>query len=216
MESNIIRPLTLKARQQMSDADEKYWLKPGQVDDIRAGARDGRHPDRDEAIVAVLYDTGLRRGELSLVDRAMVDLEEEQLRIPSSIQKDYPTEKSPPPATFALDRDASIRTVATLQTYLETRSDDGAALFTSQKSDRMTGKGINDVVQRAARRAEVRPYCYHGRGEPEDVSAHTFRHSVAWRMLRAAEGNTLYDVRNRLRHSSILTTEREYDHFLTI
>jgi hypothetical protein len=32
-------------------------------------------------------------------------------------------------------------------------------------------------------------------------------------MLRAEESNTLYDVRNRLRHASILTTEREYDHF---
>jgi integrase len=196
--------------------DDKHWLKPAQVDDVRDGAREGRHPDRDEAIVARLYDTGLRRGELSLLDRAMLDLDEEQLRIPSSIQKDHPNGSTPPPATFALDRDASILTVATLQAYLETRSDDSAALFTSQKSDRMTGKGVNDVVQRAARRAGVRPYCFSGRGEAEDISSHTFRHSVAWRMLRAEEGNTLYDVRNRLRHSSILTTEREYDHFVTI
>jgi hypothetical protein len=35
-------------------------------------------------------------------------------------------------------------------------------------------------------------------------------------MLRIEGGNTLYDVRNRLRHSSILTTEREYDHFETV
>jgi hypothetical protein len=32
-------------------------------------------------------------------------------------------------------------------------------------------------------------------------------------MLRAEDGNTLYDVRNRLRHATILTTERKYDHF---
>ena len=53
-------------------------------------------------------------------------------------------------------------------------------------------------------------------GESDDVTAHTLRHSVAWRMLRAEESNTLYDVRNRLRHASILTTERLYDHFVTI
>jgi len=35
-------------------------------------------------------------------------------------------------------------------------------------------------------------------------------------MLRAEDGNTLYDVRNRLRHATILTTERRYDHFETI
>jgi hypothetical protein len=62
-------------------------------------------------------------------------------------------------------------------------------------------------------RAEISPYTYEGRGEPTDVSAHTLRHSVAWRMLRAEDGNTLCDVRNRLRHATIVTTERKYDHF---
>lgn len=199
-----------------ADTDDQHWLKPSQVEAMRDVARDGRHPERDDAIVTVLYDTGLRRGEASLVDRAMVDLDEEQLRIPTAIQKDYPNDRVPPPATFQLDREGAIGTVATIAAYLEARDDDADALVPSQKSDRMTGKGINDVVQRAARRAGVRPYCFAGRGEPEDVSAHTLRHSVAWRMLRAEEGNTLYDVRNRLRHASILTTEQLYDHFQTI
>lgn len=75
---------------------------------------------------------------------------------------------------------------------------------------------MNPVVQRAARRADLLPFSYEGCGDPSDVSAHTLRHSVAWRMLRAEEGNTLYDVRNRLRHATILTTERKYDHFQTV
>jgi hypothetical protein len=33
-------------------------------------------------------------------------------------------------------------------------------------------------------------------------------------MMNAEEGNTLYDVRNRLRHRSIQTTKRVYDHLL--
>lgn len=193
--------------------DDVHWLKPGQVDAMRDAARDGRHPDRDDAIITLLYDTGLRRAELSQVDRAMLDLEDEHLRIPGRIQKGFPTDRDPRPATFELDRDASLRTVATLQTYLETRSDDSPALITSQKASRMSGKGINDVVKKAAERAGIQPYAFEGRGDPDDVSAHTLRHSVAWRMLRVEDGNTLYDVRNRLRHSSILTTERSYDHF---
>lgn len=100
--------------------------------------------------------------------------------------------------------------------YLNTREDDSPALFPSRKSDQMTGKGINDVVKRTARRAEIAPFTYSGRGDSEDVTAHTLRHSVAWRMLRAEEGNTLYDVRNRLRHATIPTTERRYDHFQTV
>ena len=80
----------------------------------------------------------------------------------------------------------------------------------------MSGKGLNDVVKRTAARAGIEPYHYGGRGDPDDVTAHTLRHSVAWRMLRSEDGNTLYDVRNRLRHATILTTERRYDHFETI
>jgi len=194
---------------------DAHWLKPDQVKRMRESALKSRYPERDEAIVALLYDTGLRRSELSQVDRAMLDLEDGLLRIPGRIQKDYPNENSPKPATFELDRGENLGTIPTLERYLEVRRD-VPALFPSQKSPRMTGKAINDVVQRLADLAEIRPYSFEGRGNPSDVSAHTLRHSVAWRMLRVEKANTLYDVRNRLRHSSILTTERRYDHFETI
>jgi integrase/recombinase XerD len=46
-----------------------------------------------------------------------------------------------------------------------------------------------------------------------DVTPHALRHSVAYRMLHEEDENTLYDVRNRLRHRSLQTTERVYDHF---
>jgi integrase/recombinase XerC/integrase/recombinase XerD len=44
------------------------------------------------------------------------------------------------------------------------------------------------------------------------VTPHTLRHSVAYRMLNVEEGHSFYDVRNRLRHATIQTTERVYDH----
>jgi integrase len=189
------------------------WLKPEQVEAMRDAAHEGRHGPRDDAIVTLLYDTGLRRGELSSVNLDMLDVDDGTLRIPAMIQKDYPNENTPSPVTFQLDRSGDLRTVRAMNAYLSTRDDVSEALFPSQKSDRMTGKAINDVVKRLSDRADVAPYVYGGRGEPGDVTAHTLRHSVAWRMLRAEESNTLYDVRNRLRHASILTTEREYDHF---
>lgn len=192
------------------------WLKPSQIEDMRDACYENRHASRNDALLTLIYDTGLRRNECSLLNRDMLDLEEEQLRIPTRIQKDFPNDRVPPPATFELDQSGELRTARTLRAYLNTRSDSSSALFPSQKSDRLTGKAINDVVKRLAVDAEVRPYSYDGRGDPDDVSAHTLRHSVAWRMLRAEEGNTLYDVRNRLRHQSILTTERNYDHFETI
>lgn len=192
------------------------WLKPEQVEAMRDAAYEGRHGARDDAIVTVLYDTGLRRGELSQVNEDMLDLDEGQLRIPPEIQKRHPDGTLPPPAAFELDQSGELRTTRTLLAHLQAKRRGEVALFPSRSSPRMTGKGINDVVKRLADRADVRPYTYDGRGEAADVSAHTLRHSVAWRMLRSEEGRTLYDVRNRLRHSSILTTERNYDHFETI
>ena len=191
------------------------FLKPAQVETMRDAAYVGRHGDRDDAIVTLLYDTGLRRGELAKVNRDMVDLDAAELRIPGTIQKHPPTGGTPDPVTFALDRSGELRTVRTLRAYLDD-VDVVEALFPSRKSDRMTGKGINDVVKRLADRGEVRPYHAGGRGDADDVTAHTLRHSVAWRMLRAEADNTIYDVRNRLRHSTVATTEQRYDHFQTV
>lgn len=193
-----------------------HYVKPEQVEAMRDAAYHGSFGDRDDAIVTVLYDTGLRRAELEAINRDMIDLDAEELRIPSRIQKDFPNDNSPKPATFRLDPNGELRTVRTLRSYFDSRDDDSPALFPSRKADRMTGKGINEVVKRLARRAEIRPYHQEGRGDPEDVTAHTLRHSVAWRMLRAEESNTIYHVRNRLRHSRVSTTEDRYDHFQTI
>ncbi|WP_256488676.1 tyrosine-type recombinase/integrase [Halohasta salina] len=203
---------------QTTDSTETniHYLKPSQVEAMRDAAFHGSYGQRDDAIVTILYDTGLRRAELSAVNRDMLDLDAGELRIPAGIQKDYPNDNTPSPVTFNLDPSGELRTERALRSYLSNRDDDSSALFPSRKSDRMTGKGLNEVVKRLAAEAKVRPYRSDGRGDADNVTAHTLRHSVAWRMLRAEEGNTIYDVRNRLRHSTVLTTERRYDHFQTV
>jgi integrase/recombinase XerC/integrase/recombinase XerD len=69
------------------------------------------------------------------------------------------------------------------------------------------------MLHKVAQEAEIQPYKLDGsRGDASDVTPHTLRHSVAYRMMNAEDGNTMYDVRNRLRHRSIQTTEQVYDH----
>lgn len=104
---------------------------------MRAAARDERHPLRDDALIVLMYGTGLRRAGLSQVDRAMVGFEDGDLRIPTQIQKDYPNDRTPDPATFELDPAGALGTVAALDRYLEDRGDSAAALFPSQKGKRM-------------------------------------------------------------------------------
>jgi integrase/recombinase XerC/integrase/recombinase XerD len=65
------------------------------------------------------------------------------------------------------------------------------------------------MFQRVAAEAGVEPF-------HRDVTPHAGQHSVAYRMMNVEDGNTLYDVRNRLRHRLIQTTERVSDHIIEV
>ena len=67
------------------------WLKPTQVERLRdVCLSDAVAPylqDRNEVIVALLYDAGLRAGELCAFDVDHLDLENRTVYLPSAIQK---------------------------------------------------------------------------------------------------------------------------------
>ena len=195
-----------------SQVRAKVWLKPRQIEALRSACYStgvDYLQQRNEAIVALLADTGLRVGELVDVDVEMLREENTALYLPTRIQKDYPTDSSPPPATLELASDTS----RLLSSYLTNRWKDTEALFPSRSSDRITTQGVRDMLHKVAAEAGVRPFLVDGsRGDAGDVTPHTLRHSVAYRMMNVEEGNTLYDVRNRLRHRSIQTTEQVYSH----
>jgi len=199
--------------QAQSGDPDRSWLKPEQIDKMRT-ATVATSADylsaRNDAIIALLADTGLRVGELVQITEGMFDSSDGVLRIPSSVQKQYPTEQSPPPRTIELEAD----TVRTIQMFLASRWKDSDYLFPSRQSVKMTKQAVRNVIRTAAEDADVTPYIGHaGRGDPSDVTPHTLRHSLAYRMLEREDGNTLYAVSRRLRHSSIQTTEQIYSHF---
>lgn len=188
------------------------WLKPSQVERLRSACYSvgaDYLQQRNEAIIALLADTGLRVGELVAVDVDFLRDGNSALYLPAQIQKDYPTDSSPNAATLELADDVS----RLLSSYLTNRWKDSPALFPSRSSDRITTQGVRDMLHKVAAEAEIEPYRRDGsRGDADDVTPHTLRHSVAFRMMNAEDGNTMYDVRNRLRHRSIQTTEQVYDH----
>ena len=194
----------------------KVWLTPDQVEALRSACyTTGAEylQQRNEAIMAFAYDTGLRVGELVQVDVSLLRSNNSELYLPTEIQKDYPNENSPPPVTLELADD----TVRLLSAYLTNRWKESSALFPSRSSDRITEQGVRNMLHKVAEAAAVSPYKIDGsRGDAGDVTPHALRHGVAYRMMNDEEENTLYDVRNRLRHRSIQTTERIYDHLLKV
>lgn len=194
------------------DNKAQVWLKPEQIEEMRNAIVEESADylaSRNDALLAVLADTGLRVAEAVALDVEMLDLSEGIIMLPPGIQKDYPNDNTPEYVEIEL----ASETVRTLRTYLSNRWKDSLALFPSRQSERMTKESVRNVVTKAAESAQVRPYTTGGRGEPSNITPHTYRHSVAYRMLNREEGNTLYDVTKRLRHATIVTTERVYSHF---
>lgn len=192
------------------DAQAKTWLLPRQVDAMRDACLSAEVPtylqDRNEALIAFLYDTGVRRGEAAAVDVDYLNLDAGTVRLPSSIQKG-----DVPEATIELGKWGADST-RILRRYLRDRWKDTEALFPSRQSDRMTGRTIARTVKRIAEIADVEPQVVGGgTGVPSDVTPHTLRHSVAYRIIQV-EGGRLEDVQLRLRHASLTTTDRIYSH----
>ena len=186
------------------------WLDPEQIEQIRDACLSESSAtylqDRNETIIVLLADTGLRVSELVALNWDYLDLDAAtaELYLPSEIQKGNPG------ASYL---DLAGETRRQLRRYQNRVWKESEALFPSRQSDRMTDRSVRNVVTRAAAAAGVRPYRIEGgRGEPNEVSPHTFRHSIAFRLIRR-EDKRLEDVMLRLRHASLQTTDEVYGHF---
>lgn len=196
------------------------YITVEQVNDLRDAAHslDRATSLRDEVIVVLLADLGLRVSELVKLKKSMFHLDEEEVVLPSRIQKDYPNEQSPSTATLQLDPYGHFGTVRLLRTYFrsdwfENNTNDEEYLFPSRQSPQMTTESVRNVLTKLAVEGEVRPRRTDGEpAEPDEMHPHAIRHSLASYMLKD-EDTRLVDVRNRLRHTFTQTTERIYEHF---
>jgi site-specific recombinase XerD len=142
-------------------------------------------------VLALLYGTGLRRGELERLDVTCLDRAEGTLRIDG---RKSGRERCVPLPEMVL---------RCLEAYLPRRhnllEEHGAlgetALLVTRGGERLTGESISNTVHGIARRAGVSIH-----------SLHQFRHSCASDLLEA--GVHLAQVQRILGHSGIATTVR--------
>jgi len=165
-------------------------LRPGEVARLVQAVERERRPDvrrttdiRDEALIKLLVEAGLRLAEAVGLDRADLDLGPRHgwARVRGKGDK---VRRVP----------VSSRARPALDAYLATRADTAAALFVSQKGHRLSPAAAWAVVKRVGREAGVPVY------------PHQLRHSFAVRLLRE-HGADLPTVQALLGHSHLTTTQ---------
>lgn len=142
---------------------------------------------RDQAIVELLYATGLRVAELCQLDLDSFDRDRELVRVIGKGDK----ERAVPvgrPAWRALDRWLARRSeLVTAKT--------GPAVFVGQRGGRIDPRMVRRVVHRSLGLVEGAP----------DLGPHGLRHAMATHLLEG--GADLRVVQEALGHASVATTQ---------
>lgn len=147
-------------------------------------------PERDRAILELLYGSGLRNAELVGLDLASVRWDEEVLLVRGKGKK----ERVVPMSGAARD---------TLRAYLAKREEllremkrPTSALLVSLRGTRLTTRSVGRIVK------VIAVAC----GLPPDVHPHTLRHAFGTHLLE--EGADLRAIQEMLGHERLSTTQR--------
>lgn len=191
---------------------EHTWLKPEQVEAMKDACLTAEFPtylqDRNLAIVSLMYDTGLRVGETVALNTEHLELNDSRLLLPGSIQKGDVSAATISLGGYGADSTRDLRR------YLRDRWKDTDAVFPSRSSSRMSARSVQRVIKKIATVANIRPYTDDFRRvDAEQLTPHSLRHSVAYRII-VEEGGRLEDVQRRLRHANRATTDQIYSHYV--
>lgn len=152
-------------------------------------SRDTPEGLRDDAMLRLLSATGMRVGELVMVDVADVDFLEARVRVigRGNRERHLPLD----PHTLA-----SIRVyVDRGRPYLTRNAPSQTALVVNQRGQRLTRQGFWLIMKGLVRDA----------GLPAMMTPHMLRHSYATHQI--GEGTGLEELRQLLGHASIATTQ---------
>jgi integrase/recombinase XerC len=142
-----------------------------------------QQPERDHAILELLYGCGLRVSECVGLNLEDLDRTERWLRVRGKGRK----ERQVPYATKAAEA---------LERYLAVRQAKDHALFVSRRGTRLTTRSVQLLVKKYGLLA-------HG---DSSLHPHTLRHAYATHLL--SDGADLRSIQELLGHAQLSTTQR--------
>lgn len=189
---------TYKSRETREDVE---YLKPTEVDKL---ARNTERL-RDELMIRLLFQTGLRVTELCEIRENDVDRDEREINIRGKGQKNRAVFYQP---SLDLLIDVWIDERRPAVYY----ADESKYLFPTSHSENITRQTVEEVVREAADRAELQEV--YGRSadghELHTVTPHVLRHSFA--MAALDNGWDVYTLSQALGHADAETTTSTYLH----
>jgi integrase/recombinase XerD len=161
-----------------------------EVDRLLAAPTTGHTPKhlRDQALLAVLYSTGMRVSEVVSLQLSDVDFADEMLFSPGKEDdsRDIPLEKT---------------TAVLLKQYLAesrpllAKSSAERSLFLNHRGEKLTRQGLWLIIKGYAKQVDLE----------SEVTPHTLRHSFA--SHRLTKGSDLEEIQRLLGHANISTTQ---------
>jgi integrase/recombinase XerC len=161
-------------------------LTTAQIGSLLEGEAPGKTPYRDQAMLELLYGSGLRAAELSGLNLDDLDLTGQTLQIRGKGNKERI-------AFFGNPAEAAVRRYLLAERISHQGPD--KPLFTNREGKRLTTRTIQNVMKRWSR----------DKGIEGHATPHTLRHSFATHLLDNA--TDLKTVQQLLGHESLATTQ---------
>ena len=173
----------------ISRTDQIQPFSEAQIEALIREAKKTLHPKRDEVIVRLLYDTGLRASELCSLKTKNLDIGSRRCVVQGKGKKQR---------TLYFGR----QTAKAFWNYLrESPRDPNESVFYSdrgtQAGEQLTRSGLLQLIGRIGVMAKI---------EATRCSPHTFRHSFAVQFLRA--GGNVFSLKEILGHTTLSMVNR--------
>jgi integrase/recombinase XerC len=153
---------------------------PGQAEKLERP-----YPERDVAILELLYGTGIRVSELVGLNLDRLDLGEKWILVRGKGKKERQVPVTAK-AAEALERYLSVRRAARNE----------KAVFVNHRGTRLTDRGVRSIVKLYSKAVLHDPA----------IHPHSFRHAYATHLL--ADGADLRSIQELLGHASLSTTQK--------
>lgn len=186
-ESRVPNVLSVREIKALLAAPKRHILELDEQKEVSVGARN-RHfcAVRDNAIIELLFSTGIRIGELVALDVADVALERKLIQVTGRGTRGREIELAADAVAEALRGYLDLRSGRTLE---------NEALFVGRSGTRLTIYSIENIFKKYVRLAEIRRH----------ITPHALRHTMASMMISG--GADIREVQELLGHASILSTQ---------